>query len=216
MNEIKNYEWLTWKKNLDEKFKIHPLEFIQWEATTRCDMNCVHCGSPQELFNPEKELLTCEVERAFTQIKNTFDLTHFKCVTITGGEPFIRKDLFELIGLFNSFGWLTTIQTNGNYLSENPDKIKTLLELGVGSIGVDIDGLERTHDGFRRRPGHFEQTIELIKKFKNYGDKLFATVTTVVSKYNFHELESLWSLISGIRPAPLAAYTCREYRPGIR
>ncbi len=187
--------WAYWRKNLGEKFAKHPLEIIQWEATRRCDLQCKHCGSPRENVNLQSELSTKEVISAFTQIKNGIDLSGFKFITITGGEPFLRADLFKVLALFKSFGWITTIQTNGNFLAQNPERIPELLNLGVAGIGLDLDGAEELHDDLRCRLGHWRQTRELVKKLLKYSDVLHTTVTTVVSKQNISSLPNLWKEI---------------------
>lgn len=192
--------WKRWRKNLARKFQIHPLEIIQWEATRRCDMCCVHCGSPKEASDLSSELTTGEVEAALRQIHDEFDLSGFKFITITGGEPFLREDLGYVLGLFQSFGWITTIQTNGNYLAHNPDAIPRFVSLGVAGIGVDLDGNEDMHDSLRGRVGHYRQTQELIRNLLGFSAVLHTTVTTVVTKETLAVLPELWETIRNLNP----------------
>lgn len=195
--------WKTWRNNLQKKFKTHPLEIIQWEITRRCDLQCQHCGSPKEGVNLENELTAEEAINVFKQIKNEFDLSNFKFITLTGGEPFIRKDIWDILSLFKSFGWVTTIQTNGNYLSNNPEKIFNLYELGVKGIGLDLDGLTEYHDNLRRKDGHWNQIINLLQKilhFSKSNNDFLVTVTTVVTKKNINSLPDLWEIIKNINP----------------
>lgn len=192
--------WHTWRKNLGEKFAKHPLEIIQWEATRRCDLQCKHCGSPKEGVNLANELKTEEAMHVFTQIKNGIDLSGLKFVTITGGEPFLRSDLFEILALFKSFSWITTIQTNGNFLAQYPERISELVMLGIAGIGLDLDGTRNLHDDLRRRTGHYDQTVGLIQGCLKFSDVLHVTVTTVVSKQNIESLPVLWKEIEKINP----------------
>ncbi|MFA5871887.1 MAG: radical SAM protein [Parcubacteria group bacterium] len=197
---VSESHWLSWKNNLDNKFKQRSLEIIQWEATRRCNMKCKHCGSPQEEKGIGKELSTAEVMSAFRQIKNEINLSNFKFITITGGEPFVREDIWEVLALLNSFGWTTTLQTNGNYFAAHPKKIKQLIEVGVRGMGIDLDGPEKVHDDLRNRAGHYRQTTELIKKFLDYREVLHLTVTTVVTKKTLSFLDKLWLEIQKLNP----------------
>ena len=184
--------WNQWRINLEQTFENHQLQILHWEATRRCDLKCRHCGSPMERVDLGQELTTVEAIAAFSQIKKEFDLNNFQYVTITGGEPFERVDLFEIISLFKSFGWLTGIQTNGNYLAWHPEKISALIKLGVGGIGVDLDGPKEDHDWLRSQKGHFDQTVGLVKELMRYNPNLFVIVTTVVSNKNFPHMEKFW------------------------
>lgn len=184
--------WNQWRINLEETFKRHPLQILHWEATRRCDLRCRHCGSPKERVDLDRELSADEVVAAFSQIKSEFDLDEFQYVTITGGEPFERADLVDIIGLFHSFGWLTGIQTNGNWIARQPEKIPELIKMGVGGIGVDLDGPREDHDWLRAQGGHFDQTFELVRELMRYNPNLFVIVTTVVSRKNFSNLEKFW------------------------
>ena len=191
--------WEMWRNNLESKFEIHPLEIIQWEATRKCDLNCVHCGSPKEgAIN--KELDTAEIVNAFREIKRDVQPVDFKFVTITGGEPFLRKDLLQVLAEIKKLGWITTIQTNGNWLAKNSERITELIELNVRGIGLDLDGPEKVHDQFRQKEGHFQQTVALAKKLLKHNDILHTTITTVVTSSNFQCLNEMWDIISDLNP----------------
>lgn len=200
LKNIPDSNWTDWRNNLASVHNNHPVQMLQWEATRRCDLNCKHCGSPKEKSEIAAELTTAEAIKSFTEIRNTLDLSELRFVTITGGEPFLRQDFFEILSLFHSFGWISTIQTNGNYLAKHPEKIPELLDLGIRGIGIDLDGTREFHDRLRNKPGHFDQSVENLKRLLVHKDILYVTATTVVTAENIGCLPELWKIISKINP----------------
>jgi radical SAM protein with 4Fe4S-binding SPASM domain len=191
----------SWRRRLAEKIVAHPLEIIQWEATRKCDMRCAHCGSPSERAAASRELTTYEIKWLFRDICETIDMPGFRFLTVTGGEPFLRGDLLDVLGyVHTSFGWVSTIQTNGRYLAGNPSVISEMLSCGVRGIGLDLDGTEPFHDSIRGEPGHFRATVELVGRLLVSSDDLFVTVTTVVTPENIGSLGALWPIIRELNP----------------
>jgi radical SAM protein with 4Fe4S-binding SPASM domain len=192
----------AWIRRVDERIKQHPLEMIYWEATRNCDIKCVHCGSPLETWEKDSELSSEEVLNAFAEIYDTFDLSQFKFISITGGEPFVRKDLFEILKGLKKIGYsVITIQTNGNYLARHPEDIGLLLELNIKGLGTNLDGLESTHDSFRNMKGSYANVVKMSTTLNNnYRDKIHSTISTVVSRKNINELENLSKIVREINP----------------
>ncbi|NIU84629.1 MAG: radical SAM protein [Candidatus Thorarchaeota archaeon] len=191
----------AWQERVQQYISCHPIQMVYWEVTRNCDMSCVHCGSPSETWEPEKELTNSEIIKAFRRLAEGIDWSEFKFVSLTGGEPFVRPNLVPTLAQINAMGFTPiTIQTNGNYLSRHPETLDVLLDIGVTGLGTNFDGLPETHDSFRNMKGNFENaraTIELVVPFK---DKIHSTITTVVSKKNIHELEPLREIIRDINP----------------
>jgi len=92
-----------WKQRINDLIQKHPLQIISWEATRRCNLKCLHCGSPAEEVDLGEELTTDEVIGAFTQIAENFDMNGFRHINITGGEPFVRYDLLEILKSINKY-----------------------------------------------------------------------------------------------------------------
>ena len=65
----------NWRKRIESLIQEHPLQLISWEATRRCNLKCVHCGSPSEEVELSEELSTNEVVGAFEQIATDFDMS---------------------------------------------------------------------------------------------------------------------------------------------
>lgn len=184
-----------WKKRIDDLIQRHPLQIISWEATRRCDMNCVHCGSPSEDVNLSAELTTDEVVGAFEEIARDFDMSEFRHINITGGEPFVRKDLLEILRTISCKPCYRNIdiQTNGIILSHHPEFLDELSKYGVTGIGVSIDGLEETHEAFRQMPGCFEKSFRAAKLAAEHG--YLVTISTVAHAKNVDEIPELFELV---------------------
>ncbi|PXF55442.1 MAG: hypothetical protein C4B58_14915 [Deltaproteobacteria bacterium] len=184
-----------WKDRVEQLIKEHPLQIISWEATRRCNLNCVHCGSPAEDVVLSDELSTEEVIFAFEQVAIDFDMNQFRHINITGGEPFVRKDLLDILKQISKYSFYRNIdiQTNGIFIADNPEILRELKKYGVTGLGISIDGLESTHDVFRRRRGSFAKAFKAARLSVENG--YVVTVSTVAHARNIHEIPQLFELI---------------------
>jgi radical SAM protein with 4Fe4S-binding SPASM domain len=181
-----------WKTKIQQLTEEHPLQIISWEATRKCNLKCSHCGSPAEEAILGNELSTQEVIDVFEVISKTFDMSQFKHINITGGEPFVRKDLLTILQHLSQYSFYRNIdiQTNGIYIANNPEVLDKLIEFGVTGIGISIDGLRDEHDNFRKIAGGFEKSVEAAKLA--IGKGLVVTMSVVVHSKNIHQLEELY------------------------
>lgn len=169
----------------------HPLEEIFWETTLRCNAKCKHCGSSAGEKNYPDELTTCEIKNAFKQIANNFNANSI-WIDVTGGEPLLRNDLCEVMKYASSLGFHWGMTSNGMLLTD--ELIQKLKEAKLESISISIDGLEKTHDNFRGVPGSYKKIIENVKKLQSADFLKHLQITTVFSKVNINEIESLYSI----------------------
>lgn len=184
--KVKLYEWVC----------EHPLRQIQWEATRRCDMCCLHCGSDCTTSNSDHELTESEIVRAFESVANSFDVSLIELVSITGGEPFLRNDLSDILRQLRTLRFEhISIQTNGNRLNDDPRLLDALVDAGLSGLGINFDGLQESHDQLRCRKGHFESMCRLVQRVMEESP-LYLTITTVVSRLNLDDLPCLATIIS--------------------
>lgn len=143
----------NWRARIETLMREHPLQIISWEATRRCNLRCLHCGSPTEEVNNADELKTEEIIGAFDEIACNFDMNRFRHINITGGEPFVRSDLLDVLRSISRrpFYRNIDIQTNGVFIADSPTVLKDLKGVGVTGLGVSIDGFEASHDSLRGR-----------------------------------------------------------------
>jgi radical SAM protein with 4Fe4S-binding SPASM domain len=190
-----------WRERVQEYVARHPIQMIYWEVTRNCDLTCVHCGSPRETWDSSKELSDTEVIATFHRLAQGIDWSQFKFLSLTGGEPFVRKGLLDLLAEIGQLGFdPITIQTNGNYISKHPEVIDRLLDIGVMGLGTNLDGLRETHDSFRNMKGNYDNAVQTIRMVVPLKDRIHSTITTVVSRENIHELEALRDVVREINP----------------
>ncbi len=173
------------------------LRYLIFYVTSRCNMRCSHCFYLDEL-NKRDEMSVEELEKVAESVR---PLTFLR---ITGGEPFLRKDLPEVVSLFyhRSQTRRMGIITNGSraeWVGKAIDQIyQHCPELQL-DVGVSIDGLESTHDKIRRLKGAYqharETTHTLVERAQRYSNLQTSLVVTVTS-LNEPELDDLYEEIA--------------------
>lgn len=196
LKEIYKLGQLTlFKKYKEQEQKNHTLIDLFWECTLTCNANCKHCGSSAEKRKYDGELTTEEIKLAFKQIAIDMDASKI-LINVTGGEPLMRKDLCEVMEYATGLGYRWGMTTNGILLnSENIEKLK---RAKMETVSISIDGLESTHDEFRRVPGSYAIIINNIRNLKKAGFVKHLQVSTVFHKNNIAQLEELYSIMTSL------------------
>ncbi|MBO7422438.1 MAG: radical SAM protein [Oscillospiraceae bacterium] len=164
------------------------------ELTLQCNERCFHCGSSCT-GEKQEQLSVEEYKIILDQVKEDFDISHvFLC--ITGGEPLLRKDFFEILGYANQLGYHWGMTTNGTLITR--DIAHKLAESGMRTVSVSIDGLQETHDRLRGLPGGYERAMQGIRNLIDEGAFQTIQVTTVVNHQNISELDELFEIMDGI------------------
>lgn len=152
---------------------------ISWNTTQGCNISCAHCyrdaGAKRadELTTQEGKKLLDEIARA-----------GFKIIILSGGEPLMRSDIYELISYAKEIGLRPVLGTNGILITE--EVARKLKEAGLGAAGISVDSIDKDrHDTFRGCPGAWEQTMAGIEACKKVGLR-FQIHTTAM---NWNELE---------------------------
>lgn len=181
----------------EQEYKEHKLIDLFWECTLTCNAKCKHCGSSAENKKYDDELTTEEIKNAFKQIANDMDATKI-LINVTGGEPLIRKDLYEVMEYAtNELGFHWGMTTNGILL--NDENIKKLKKANMETISISIDGLEETHDSFRGVHGAYRIIIDNIKKLNKANFVKHIQVTTVFHKKNIDQLDELYYIMKDLK-----------------
>ena len=184
------------QKYIEQEREKHTLGDLFWECTLTCNAKCKHCGSSAEKKKYDGELTTEEIKSAFKQIANDMDATKI-LINVTGGEPLVRKDLFDVMEYAtNELGFHWGMTTNGILL--NDENIEKLRKDNMETISISIDGLQETHDTFRGVPGAYEIIIKNIQKLRQAGYAKHIQVTTVFHKDNINQLEELYNVMLGL------------------
>jgi radical SAM protein with 4Fe4S-binding SPASM domain len=165
----------------------HQRPVVVWNTTRQCNLHCIHCYSKSENKAYPNELSTDEAKRFIV------DLAEFRVPVLlfSGGEPLMRRDIFELAQLASSLGVRPVMSTNGTLITkEVAEKIK---HVGFQYVGISLDGIGQTNNRFRGAPDAFEKAVEGIRNCMNIGVKTGLRLT--VSKYNFADILAIFDFI---------------------
>ena len=171
------------------------LRHLFLELTLQCNARCFHCGSSCTPSAAEDELTFDEYRRLLTGVKEDFDLSRI-LLCITGGEPLLRPDFFEIMTFAKKLGFRWGMTSNGTLITK--EVAHKLAECGMSTISISIDGLRDTHDALRGMPGGYDRAMEGIENL--IGERAFRAVqvTTVINRRNIGELDALFSVMDGI------------------
>lgn len=178
-------------KQVKQLYKSPRLRQLVLELTLRCNEHCFHCGSsctPQE----EEGLSLQEYHLILDQVKQDFDIREIQ-LCITGGEPLLRRDFFEILGYARQLGFHWGMTSNGTLITK--EIAHRLAQCGMGTVSISIDGLKETHDRLRGFPGGYELAMQGIQNLIDERAFQVIQVTTVVNHENISELDALLDIM---------------------
>lgn len=178
--------WSIYKEKLR---KEHKLTYLFWECTLNCNFYCKHCGSSAGKKVYDNELTTEEIKKTFQEIAENFNPREIM-IAVTGGEPLVRHDIFEVMGYANSLGFPWGMVTNG-YLV-NKDVVDKMKSSGMSTVVVSIDGIGETHDNFRGVKGAYDRAVQTVKLLAEANFLKSLQITTTVNKANIEQLEKMY------------------------
>lgn len=167
------------------------LRLLFLELTLRCNEHCFHCGS-----NCSSDSIDGMPKEKYLEVlKDVRDNIPGKLpqICLTGGEPLLRKDLFELMAEGKEMGFRYSMTSNGTLITR--EKARLLRENGLRTIAVSIDGLPDTHDCIRGLNGAFRMAMQGIENLLSEGGLKTVQVTTVVNHESIHELPALYRIL---------------------
>lgn len=149
-------------------------------TTNTCNLACAHCYQDAQEAT-DAELSTAEAQKMIGEIARA----GFKTMIFSGGEPLMRKDIFELIECASSFGLRPVLGSNGTLIT--PSIAYKLKHAGACSIGISIDSLNtKRHDAFRGVDNALRMTLDGIAACKEVG--LPFQIHTTVMDWNTTEI----------------------------
>ncbi len=169
-------------KAIASNFKILKEPYkLTFAITYKCNSKCKTCKIWEKKTKNELKI---------DEIKNIFKNINPSWVNLTGGEPFIRNDLYDIAEIISKKNaYLLNITTNGLLVKETITTLKKILELKIPKIilVVSLDGPKETHDKIRGVKGNWDKAICLFTKLKELSsnNKRFQTyLGYTISHYN--------------------------------
>ena len=192
LNLCKNFGKLhRAKREFDREKERHVLSYLFWETTLACNLNCRHCGSRcSPAIRRQNDLPGEDVKRIFREIAEDFGTSEI-VIAVTGGEPLVRDDVFEVMAAANDLGFSWGMVTNGVLITE--DVLRKMEHSGMSAVSVSIDGDEEAHAKLRGSREAYRRSMEGLALLTAQASFLdIVEVTTVVNSHNVHLLNQMY------------------------
>jgi radical SAM protein len=164
---------------------------IIWETTQACDLACRHCRAEAQPEHDPLALSTAEARHLLDQAESFGQPRPI--FIFTGGDPFKRPDIFELVRYAAEIGLPPAVSPSGTPLLTAAN-LRRLKEAGSKAISLSVDGSTADHhDDFRRVSGSFRWTGDAWRDARTMGLKV--QINTTVTRYNLHDLPNIFRLV---------------------
>ncbi len=164
------------------------LRLVFWELTARCNLKCCHCRAEARDGFVAGELTTGEILAVARDIRKAGD----PIMILTGGEPLVRKDFFDIAGACVGMFSRVALATNGTLVDDAT--ARRIVETGIQRVSVSLDGARAsTHDAFRGVQGSFEATVRGYDALARAGASL--QVNATVARHNIGEVGDLLDFV---------------------
>jgi Fe-coproporphyrin III synthase len=165
----------------------NPRPVVVWNCTRGCNLSCLHCYASAKKEGSPDELSTLEGQKFIK------DLAEFgvPVVLFSGGEPLMRKDLFELAGLAKSLGMRVALSTNGTLIER--ETARKLKDIGFAEVGISLDGIGAANDHFRGQKGAFDAALNGIRN--STAENLRVSLRLTITRFNYQEIPAILDLV---------------------
>ena len=164
-----------------------PGPVVIWNLIRRCNLTCKHCYSISADTDFPGELSREQVFAVMDDLKDF----RVPVLILSGGEPLLRPDIFEIAHRAKKMGFFTALSTNGTLIDEQ--NIGAIRDVGFNYVGISIDGIKQTHDRFRQMEGGFDAALHGLRLCREEGIKTGLRFT--MTQDNAEELPQLLQLM---------------------
>ena len=159
---------------------------VVWDVTTACNLRCKHCYSTSGKKR-EDEMNTEEAKQAIDKMARA----GVTILAFSGGEPLVRRDIFELARYAADKGMYVAMATNGTLITK--EMARKMKEAGIQFVQISLDGATaEVHDEFRGVKGAFDKTVNGIKNCVEEG--FFVEVSTTATRFNYKQIPEIIDL----------------------
>jgi heme b synthase len=160
------------------------LRMVAWEVTRSCNLACVHCRASSQRGPYAGELDTAQCFKLLDQIAAFAK----PVIILTGGEPLLREDIYDIAAYGTKKGLRMVLATNGTLVTE--EIARKMIASGIQRVSVSIDGRDaESHDAFRGVPGAFAGSFRGIETMKKAG--LEFQINTTVTQLNLKQVPDI-------------------------
>jgi heme b synthase len=169
------------------------LKWMAWEITSKCNLRCVHCRSSSGMHSAVGKF-TLEKSKKF--IDELVDFAN-PVIVLTGGEPLMREDIFDIAKYGTDKGLRMAMATNGSLVTDEVcEKMKAS---GIRICSLSLDGsTAAVHDDFRQQEGSFQAVLDAAELFRKHGIKFI--INSSFAKRNQHDIVSTYKLAKSLQP----------------
>lgn len=163
-----------------------PAPVVVWNCTGRCNLRCIHCYAGATDRGTNGQMDTAAGRRFIS------DLAEFKVPVIlfSGGEPLLRKDIFELASFASANGIRVALSTNGTLIDARTADI--IQKTGFAEVGISLDGTSATNDHFRGKEGAYGEALQGIRHCIVRGIRVSLRLT--ITAHNYGEVPAIFDL----------------------
>jgi len=184
---------MAFRKFRESEVKLHELNYLFWECTARCNLNCLHCGSDCSSESTYPDMPLQDFLSALDTIKNS--APNFT-VVLTGGEPLLRRDIETCGREIRNRGMRWSLVSNGHLYDR--ERHISLLNAGMGALTISLDGMENSHNWLRNSKVNFGKAVNAIGLAVS-SSRLNFDIVTCVNKRNIHELPEIRNFLIQLR-----------------
>jgi Fe-coproporphyrin III synthase len=164
-----------------------PGPVVIWNLVRRCNLTCKHCYSISADKDFAGELSTAEVYKVMDDLK----AARVPVLILSGGEPLLRPDIFEIGRRAKAMGFYVGLSSNGTLV--DAANVEAIAEVGFDYVGISLDGLRATHDRFRRKAGAFDAALNGVRLCQAAGAKVGIRFT--IAQENAHDFPAMLDLM---------------------
>jgi radical SAM protein with 4Fe4S-binding SPASM domain len=180
------YLKLAYSPNATQDQKFVPL-VLSWNITRKCNLKCSHCYINATSNKLKNELTTSEAKNLIDQISEVSR----PLLILSGGEPLLRDDVFELIRYGVSKGLKMGLGSNGSLI--DTETAHQLKNAGISTVSISLDSIDpELHDQFRGVAGSWKKAVNAIKVLRE--NNVLIQVNTTVTQQNYTEIDKIMSL----------------------